>query len=91
VLTAIDNWRRKQADLPSRPEAIRQLVELGLEKDGTSMRSQVPAASARAAELAADAIDARMAADATTEERHTRKERLLKGPSPFREVRKDHS
>ena len=27
---AIDEWRRKQADLPSRSEAIRRLVELGL-------------------------------------------------------------
>jgi hypothetical protein len=27
---AIDEWRRKQADLPNRGEAIRQLVRLGL-------------------------------------------------------------
>ncbi|MGY3111105.1 MULTISPECIES: hypothetical protein [unclassified Bradyrhizobium] len=26
----IDDWRRKQEDLPGRPEAIRRLVELGL-------------------------------------------------------------
>jgi hypothetical protein len=26
----LDDWRRKQADLPSRAEAIRRLVELGL-------------------------------------------------------------
>jgi hypothetical protein len=26
----IDDWRRKQDDLPGRPEAIRRLVELGL-------------------------------------------------------------
>jgi hypothetical protein len=30
-LTEIDNWRRKQPDLPDRPHAIRRLVELGLE------------------------------------------------------------
>jgi hypothetical protein len=29
-LEVIDNWRRKQDDLPGRPEAIRRLVELGL-------------------------------------------------------------
>jgi len=28
----LDDWRRKQADLPNRPEAIRRLVELGLKK-----------------------------------------------------------
>lgn len=27
---ALDNWRRKQTDLPGRPEAIRRLVEAGL-------------------------------------------------------------
>jgi hypothetical protein len=27
---ALDDWRRKQDDLPGRPEAIRRLVELAL-------------------------------------------------------------
>ena len=31
---AIDEWRRKQEDLPSRSEAIRRLVELGLKARG---------------------------------------------------------
>jgi hypothetical protein len=26
----LDDWRRKQEDLPGRPEAIRRLVEIGL-------------------------------------------------------------
>jgi hypothetical protein len=30
ALESIDNWRRRQDDLPGRPEAIRRLVELGL-------------------------------------------------------------
>lgn len=29
-IKAIDDWRRKQADLPTRSEAIRRLVEIGL-------------------------------------------------------------
>jgi hypothetical protein len=29
-IEALDNWRRGQADLPSRPEAIRRLAEQGL-------------------------------------------------------------
>jgi hypothetical protein len=29
-LKLIDEWRRKQDDLPTRPEAIRRLCELGL-------------------------------------------------------------
>ena len=31
-LKSIDEWRRKQDDLPSRSEAIRRLVEIGLRK-----------------------------------------------------------
>ena len=30
-LAKIDDWRRTQPDLPSRAEAIRRLVELGLQ------------------------------------------------------------
>ena len=33
-VAAIDEWRRKQADLPGRSEAIRQLLELGLKAKG---------------------------------------------------------
>jgi metal-responsive CopG/Arc/MetJ family transcriptional regulator len=31
-LKMVDEWRRKQPELPSRAEAIRRLVELGLKK-----------------------------------------------------------
>ena len=30
IAKRLDDWRRKQDDLPGRPEAIRRLVELGL-------------------------------------------------------------
>jgi hypothetical protein len=33
-VAAIDEWRRKQQDLPSRSEAIRRLVQLGLKAKG---------------------------------------------------------
>jgi hypothetical protein len=29
----VDEWRRRQADLPSRSEAIRRLIQLGLKLD----------------------------------------------------------
>ena len=32
TLKAVEAWRRQQQDLPSRPEAIRRLVEMGLKK-----------------------------------------------------------
>ncbi|MGB6177208.1 MAG: hypothetical protein WBF43_12930 [Methylocella sp.] len=31
LITAIDEWRRRQPDLPPRAEAILRLVEIGLE------------------------------------------------------------
>ncbi len=33
-LTAVDKWRAKQEDEPSRAEAIRRLVDLGLKAKG---------------------------------------------------------
>jgi len=29
-VTAVDEWRRKQEDIPSRSEAIRRLIHLGV-------------------------------------------------------------
>jgi hypothetical protein len=29
-LVNLDDWRREQPDLPTRPEAIRRLIEIGL-------------------------------------------------------------
>jgi len=36
-LEAIDGWRRTQPDIPARSEAIRRLVELGLEKSAAKL------------------------------------------------------
>jgi metal-responsive CopG/Arc/MetJ family transcriptional regulator len=30
LVTAIDEWRREQSDLPNRPEAMRRLIEQAL-------------------------------------------------------------
>ena len=30
-IAALDDWRRQQPALPSRPEAIRRLIEIGLQ------------------------------------------------------------
>jgi len=37
-LRLVDDWRRRQKDLPSRAEAIRRLVELGTKQKATSDR-----------------------------------------------------
>ncbi len=45
MLDAIDAWRRDQEDLPTRPEAIRRLVELGM--SSCSATSKVRAQSSK--------------------------------------------
>jgi len=88
AVRAIDHWRSKQADLPRRPEAIRRLVELGL-----AVRQPVRPKSAktarRAAELATKVIDKHIDPAAPAAERAERKRRILKGPSSFRDIRRD--
>jgi hypothetical protein len=88
----LDDWRRKQADMPGRPEAIRRLVELGLGNSrsprptGTSKARQT---AKRAAELAAKVIDKHLDPSTPTTERAIRKRKILEGPSVIRDIRKD--
>ena len=42
LMQAVDGWRRKQSDLPSRAEAIRRLVQLGLGSSPASDDSPKP-------------------------------------------------
>jgi hypothetical protein len=88
-LETLDAWIGRQDDEPSRPEAIRRLVELGLTVKPTAKPSSRVAA--RAAELAAKVIDKRVDPAAPAEEQASRKKRLLKGPEAFREVRVDRT
>jgi len=83
----VDQWAEEQADEPGRSEAIRRLVEIGLTVK-PAVRPSAKAA-ARAAELAAKVIDRHIDPKAPTEEREVRKQRLLKGPPVFRDLRKD--
>jgi hypothetical protein len=90
-LKAIEAWMSNDKGDLGHAEAIRRLVDLGLASTGPSLAKRTSKGTAhRAAELATGVIESRMAADATTEERETRKRRLVKGPSTFRDVRKDH-
>ena len=86
-LAALDAWISKQKEPElTRPEAIRRLVELGLTVK--SAARPTAKAAARAAELAAKAIDEHADMSAPSTERESRKKRLLKGPSVFWDVRK---
>jgi hypothetical protein len=39
-LGVLNAWRRRQLDPPSRAEAIRQLMEIGLEHEGAAEKSK---------------------------------------------------
>src|SRR5262245_34356694 len=90
VRANVDKWAAAQPDQPSRSEAIRRLVELGLAVSwSTRRRSQK--SMAKALDLAVRQIDKLADASATDEERQQRKRRLLKGPREFRDIRGDIS
>jgi hypothetical protein len=89
LTSAIDQWRGKQDDEPSRPEAIRRLVELGLTVKAPARPVSKLGRRLRAAELAAKAIDKIGDPAAHPEERAQRRHRLTKGPEEFWEVRVD--
>jgi hypothetical protein len=86
-LKSVDKWRAKQEDKPSRAEAIRRLVEIGLTV--TPKTRPTERARVRAAELAVKAIDKIGDPTAHPEEHAQRRRRLTKGPEEFREVRVD--
>jgi ribosomal protein L19E len=90
MLTKIDKWRRKQADVPSRSEAIRRLVEQAL-RNSTDTGQTGTRAKHKAAELASNEIDRLGDRGGTGEERAQRKRRLIKGPREFRDLREDPS
>jgi hypothetical protein len=83
----VDKWAHSEADAPTRSEAIRRLVELGL----TVKTKSAPSERQRAAfaDLASKAIDSLTAGTPDNDEKASRKRRLLKGPAEFREVRVD--
>ena len=82
----IDAWASKQQDKPSRPAAIRRLVEAAL--GGAPAPGPKSKGSARlAANLAAREIDQLVDKAATGEERASRKRRLIAGPKEFRGLR----
>ena len=88
-LAAIDRWRHRQPDRPTRPEAIRRLVELPLAST-TAKQQLSKGAKRKAAEMAESEID-RLVTDqfASGEERDQHKRRLIKGPREFRDIRSD--
>jgi Arc/MetJ-type ribon-helix-helix transcriptional regulator len=85
----VDKWADSQDDQPSRSEAIRRLVELGLKVKAPAKTASKPGRRLRAQELAANAIEKMIDPAAPPEESAQRRRRLTKGPSEFREDRVD--
>jgi hypothetical protein len=88
IITAVDKWAEKN-DVPTRAEAVRRLVELGLTVKARAKAARKPDRSLRAAELAANAIDKMSDPAAHPEEHAKRRRRLTKWPEEFREARVD--
>ncbi|WNV07142.1 hypothetical protein [Tardiphaga sp. 709] len=87
-MAAVDRWTLSRPDSkPTRPEAIRQLVELGLSVKG--VRKNSASQRTRASEMAATELDFQADENATSDDQATRKRRLLKGPEEFQHVRVD--
>jgi metal-responsive CopG/Arc/MetJ family transcriptional regulator len=88
LMKKLDDWSRAQKDGPSRPEAIRRLIEAGLAS--SQPRQAGPHKGAvKATAMAGKELDRLGDKSATEEERQSRKRRILKGPREFREIRED--
>jgi hypothetical protein len=85
----VDKRAGSQADTPTRSEAIRRLVELGLRVKTEAKPVSRPGRRLRARELATEAIEKISDPSTPPEERAQRRRRLTKGPSEFREARVD--
>lgn len=85
----VEAWAAKLNDTPSRSEAIRRLVELGLASARPTIARVSGKTAARASKLAGQMIDTLSDGTLPIEEREKRKRRLIKGPSEFREMRAD--
>jgi hypothetical protein len=87
-LKTLDGWIASQTDKPSRPEAIRRIVEMAL--SGASSGKVPNKASARkAAHLAASKLDDLTDKSLPADTQAMAKRRLLEGPKEFRGIRRD--
>jgi hypothetical protein len=87
-LEGLDRWIAQQKNAPTRPEAIRRLIDQAL-TEGDSGRPSREGTAEKAAELAARAIEKATDKSQPAEEQKTRKRKLIRGPSEFRDIRRD--
>ena len=88
-LKSIDAWIKTQpAPRPSRPDAIRRLVEQALAGTQRPQKRSKEAAS-KAHDMGGQELDRLGDASLSADEREKRKRRLTKGPGEFRDMRGD--
>jgi hypothetical protein len=87
-LAALNRWINGQAIKPSRPEAIRRLVEHALARKAT-VRPPSKEAAHKALKMAARELEPLGDKSLPAEEQARRKRALVKGPKEFRDIRGD--
>lgn len=88
LLPRLDAWIAEQRDAPSRPEAIRRLLERSLGAPAMP-RQPSKAATRKASSLAARELDTLGDKSQSADEQERRKRRLIRGPREFRGMRGD--
>jgi hypothetical protein len=81
------NGPNLKKDKPSRPEAIRRLVEKALPPVRPKRTSPPGERTAKATKLAEEQVDRLIDPALPPEERERTKRRIIKGPKEFRDVR----
>jgi metal-responsive CopG/Arc/MetJ family transcriptional regulator len=87
-LAKLDRWIAAQSDQPSRPEAIRRIVEHALARSSHPKAANNQKAQ-KASELAGHTVERVVDRSMPTEEQERRKRALIKGPKEFRGIRRD--
>jgi hypothetical protein len=87
-LAALDSWINKQDGTPTRPEAIRRLVEMAL-SGAAGGRGPNKASARKAADLAGSKLDDLADKSLPADAQAMAKRRLLEGPKEFRGIRRD--
>jgi hypothetical protein len=82
---ALDSWIAQQPDRPSRPEAVRRLLDFAL----AQLTDPNKQAAQKASEIAAGTADRLVDKSVPAEEQERRKQALIKGPKEFRDIRED--
>jgi hypothetical protein len=86
-LALLDAWIGRQADEPSRPEAVRRLLDYALSRLGESKRGR--AMARKASELASRELESFIDKSKPMDERERAKQHLVQGPREFRDIRGD--